>query len=297
MSKSNHEYQIVTPEKSILAEGPVWDANKNTICWIDILGKNIHEFSTEVKQHRKIPVDDLIGNIVLCQDGNYLAGLQKGIVQINRLTGENKLICQPEKHLPENRFNDGKCDPAGRYWAGTMPVTEDSATGSLYMFQKDLTFEKKIKGVTISNGLAWSPDQKTLYFIDSPTLKVVAFDYDNITGEISNRRIAISIEEKEGFPDGMTIDTEGKLWIAHWDGWQVARWDPQTGKKLLSIRLPVARVSSCTFGGTDLGDLYITSARARLTELELQKQPMAGSLFVIKNTGYKGMPTALFPIN
>ena len=121
-----------------------------------------------------------------------------------------------------------------------------------------------------------------------------SFDFDVKTGDIGNRRVVVSIPEKEGFPDGMTIDREGKLWIAHWEGWQVARWDPETGKKLMSIQLPVARITCCTFGGENLQDLYITSAKVGLTAQQLEKQPLAGSLFVVKNCGYQGLPTVAF---
>jgi len=146
-----------------------------------------------------------------------------------------------------------------------------------------------IANVSISNGLAWSVDHRTLYYIDSPTRQIVAFDFDDGRGAISNRRVVIQLGEEEGFPDGMTIDKEGMLWVGHWGGWQVARWNPQTGKKLLQIKLPVAKVTSCTFGGDLLQDLYITTAKVDLTANELREQPLAGSLFVVPNCG-EGLP-------
>ncbi len=142
--------------------------------------------------------------------------------------------------------------------------------------------------------MAWSPDHQTFYYIDTPTLEVVAYDYAVETGRISNKRIAIGIPAEEGFPDGMTIDKEGMLWIAHWDGWQVTRWNPNSGKKLLSIPLPAAKITSCTFGGDDLQDLYITSACTGLTEKMHDEQPLAGSLFVLKNCGFQGIEAAVF---
>ncbi len=177
-----------------------------------------------------------------------------------------------------------------------MSLSEDAGAGSLYVLDSDLKCSQKIKGVTISNGLAWSADRKTFYYTDTPTLEVAAFDYDDYTGAISNRRTIIRIEEKEGYPDGMTIDNEGMLWIAHWNGWQVTRWNPATGTKLLSIKLPVAKVTSCTFGGENFDDLYITSAKVDLTEAELKEQPFAGSLFVIRQCGFKGLPSFEFKI-
>ena len=151
-----------------------------------------------------------------------------------------------------------------------------------------------IGDVSISNGMAWSSDHQTFYYIDSPTKQVVAYDYENRSGHISNRRIVIQFADDDGFPDGMTIDTEDMLWIAHWNGWQVARWNPHTGEKLLQIKMPVAKVTSCTFGGEHFEDLYITTARVGLTEEELRKQPLAGSLFVLPKCGYKGLPAFEF---
>jgi sugar lactone lactonase YvrE len=287
-------YRVVTPHTALLGEGPVWDDQRKTICWVDILNGHIHEFAPSRSAHRIIPVKEMVGAVAICPNGNFLAALKSGLAFVDRRSGEIKRINHPASHLPGNRFNDGKCDPAGRFWVGTMALSEKPGAGSLYMIDRDLSHSLKIRDVTISNGLAWSRDHKTFYYIDSPTLEVVAFDYDIQTGDISNRRVIISIPEKEGFPDGMTIDREGMLWIAHWDGWQVARWDPQSGKKLLSIPMPVARLTSCTFGGADMQDLYITSARVGLTDQQLEEQPLAGSLFVVENCGYQGWPTVEF---
>ena len=159
---------------------------------------------------------------------------------------------------------------------------------------KDLTVTKKIQKVSISNGLAWSPDYNTFYYIDSPTKIVAAFNFDKISGAIKNKTNIIEFSNDEGTPDGMTIDSEGMLWIAHWDGWQISRWNPQTGEKIRKIPLPVSRVTSCCFGGENFEDLYITSARTGLSDDQLKKEPLAGSLFVIKNIGFRGLPAFEF---
>ena len=190
-------------------------------------------------------------------------------------------------HLPGNRFNDGKCDPAGRFWAGTMSISNMPCAGSLYVLEKDGTVKTKITGVTCSNGMAWSPDDKTLYYIDTPTRQVVAYKYDTKNGDITDGRVAISIPEEKGSPDGMTIDTEGMLWIALWDGWKVIRYNPYTSEQLYEVTLPVSRVTSCVFGGDDMDDLYITSAREGLSDSDLKEQPLAGSLFVIRKSGFE----------
>ncbi|MDB5279615.1 MAG: SMP-30/gluconolactonase/LRE family protein [Ferruginibacter sp.] len=288
------KYEVVTPHCCRLGEGPVWDAANKSICWVDIANGNIHEFLLTKNEHRKFKVKDLIGAIALCKNGDFLAALKNGLSSINRGNGKINLLCHPEVSLTKNRYNDGKCDPAGRFWIGTMALSEKKEAGSVYMIEKDLCYSLRIKGVTISNGMAWSPDNNTFYYIDTPTFEVVAYDYDIKTGNITNKRVAFTIPKKEGFPDGMTIDREGMLWIAHWKGWQVTRWNPSSGKKLLSIALPVARITSCTFGGEDLQDLYVTSASIGLTEKEHKEQPLAGSLFVIKNSGYQGMQTVAF---
>jgi sugar lactone lactonase YvrE len=220
--------------------------------------------------------------------------LKNGFGFVNRETGEVNMLANPESHIPGNRFNDGKCGPDGRFWAGTMSHTDEPGKGSFYAFDTDHSVSKKISNVSISNGMAWSADHKTFYYIDTPTFTVAAYDFDKNTAEIGNKRVVITIPKEDGSPDGMTIDSEGMLWIAHWDGWQITRWNPDTGKKLLSIPLPAARITSCAFGGDNLEDLYITSARAWLTNDQLAEQPLAGSLFVIKNTGYKGLPAFEF---
>ena len=295
MSREPHLVQpLLNDHACRLGEGPVWDHYRNVICWIDILQGEIHEYNPLSKAHRKLSVGQMIGSLTLCTDGNFIAALQHGFGFVERTTGAMKMIVDPEEHLSGNRFNEGKCDPAGRFWAGTMALSEQEGAGSLYVLQKDLTVKKMIGDVSISNGMAWSSDHQTFYYIDSPTKQVVAYDYENRSGHISNRRIVIQFADDDGFPDGMTIDTEDMLWIAHWNGWQVARWNPHTGEKLLQIKMPVAKVTSCTFGGEHFEDLYITTARVGLTEEELRKQPLAGSLFVLPKCGYKGLPAFEF---
>lgn len=273
----------------VLGEGPVWDQTRKLVYWVDIPKGHIHQFSTTTGVHRVIPVHQLAGAVALCKNGSLIAALQHGFAFIDPETCNIKMIADPEEHLPHNRFNDGKCDPAGRFWAGTLSFPEDSPVGSLYMLSNDLSVTKKADGITVSNGMAWSLDHQTFYYIDTPTFEVVAYNYHNDSGIISNKKTVIKVPKEDGYPDGMTIDDEGMLWIAHWGGWQLTRWDPRSGEKIFHISMPVAKVTSCTFGGENLGDLYITSASKDLTEEELQRQPLAGSLFVIRGCGFRGV--------
>ncbi len=286
--------EVVCDKICELGEGPLWDPTRKLICWVDILKGHIHEWSVVSEELNTIQVSQMIGAMAICNDGNYIAAMKNGFGFVNRETGKVDMIANPEEHLPENRFNDGKCDPYGRFWAGTMPIAEDKSSGSLYFLDTSLNVQKKEINIGVSNGLAWSLDHKTMYFIDSPTRQVVGYDYDKESGKLANKRTAIAIAEEDGFPDGMTIDHEGMLWVAHWGGWQVARYDPVTGKKMLSISMPVSQVTSCSFGGDSMEDLYITSARKGLSKVELEKQPLAGSLFVVRNSGHKGFPAHQF---
>jgi sugar lactone lactonase YvrE len=286
--------EAVLQHTCLLGEGPVWDHKRRLLYWLDILNGEIHQYSPHQKTHRTIGVNQMIGSIAVCTNGNFIAALQNGFGFVDPVTGKVTMITDPESHLPGNRFNEGKCDPAGRFWAGTMALSEEAGAGNVYFVHTDLEVTKKIGTVTVSNGMAWSGDHQKFYYIDSPTSEIVAYDYEESTGHISNKKVIIRIATEDGFPDGMTIDNEGMLWIAHWNGWQVTRWDPATGKELLSIQLPAAKITSCTFGGDDLEDLYITSAKVGLTEEELLEQPLAGSLFVVRNCGYKGLPAFEF---
>jgi sugar lactone lactonase YvrE len=292
--KSRQAWEVVLEHRCSLGEGPLWDAVKKRILWVDILEGEIHQFYPDRNEYKSFMLGSMVGSMALRSSEEIIAALKTGFTIINLETGTLRFIAHPETHLPENRFNDGKCDPAGRFWAGTMSMLNTPGAGSLYTLEADHSVVCKIKAVTCSNGLAWSNDCQTLYYIDTPTCEVVAYDYDCLTGNIDNKRSVIQIPRGEGYPDGMTIDTEGMLWVAMWDGWQVTRWNPRTGQLLKRIRLPVSNITSCTFGGDNLQDLYITSAKNGLHQDELKTQPFAGCLFVIKNSGYQGMPAFKF---
>lgn len=292
--QGQQNWDIVTAHLCKLGEGSVWDANHQEILWVDIFENEIHRFSTEHHQHSILKIDQMVGAIVLRSSGGLIAALQHGFAVIDWNSQRIEMLNDPEAHVPQNRFNDGKCDPTGRFWAGTMSIGNSPKQGSLYMLDTDLSVTAKLSQISGANGLAWSPDQRTLYFIDTPTKQVAAFDFNAVDGMITNKRIVIETDQVAGYPDGMTIDTEGMLWIAMWDGYQVARFNPQTGKLIQQIPLPVSKVTSCVFGGQNLQDLYITSASIGLNPDELSKESLAGSLFVVKKCGFTGLPAAEF---
>jgi sugar lactone lactonase YvrE len=294
MSVENLLLEPISDHRCLLGEGPLWDAGRKTICWVDILNGLIHEYDPAKSKSKSLRVDHMVGSIAICSDGNILAALQPGFAFIDRATSAVSNISMPEGHPTTNRFNDGKCDPAGRFWAGTMALSEEAGAGSVYVFDRNSHIRQVMKGVSISNGMAWTTDGRTLYYIDTPTQRIVAFDYDLETGSIKNKRTAIDLRGERGFPDGMTIDQEDNLWVAHWDGWQVSRWNPRTGKKIGSITMPAARVTSCTFGGERLDELFITTARVGLTPEQQSLQPLAGSIFRLRNPGAVGRPAFEF---
>lgn len=283
--------ELVLDSRSILGEGAIWDEKNQVLYWVDIDPGLVHIYDPATRKDRALQVRQSVGTVVPRASGGLMLAVREGFMSLDIETGKTALVAVPQGHNTENRFNDGKCDPAGRFWAGTMETP--TSKGALFRLDRDLSVHKMVDNVAISNGLAWSLDKKTMYYIDSMTRKIDAFDYDLMTGAISNRRTVVSVPEGYGLPDGMTMDAEGKLWVAHWDGWCVCRWDPATGKLMQNVRLPVARPTSCAFGGPALDSLYITSVTTELDAAALAKQQGAGGIFCLK-PGVRGLPAFSF---
>jgi sugar lactone lactonase YvrE len=186
------------------------------------------------------------------------------------------------------RMNDGKCDVFGRLWAGTMPYDDRSGVAGLYRLDGDRTLRQMLTGVSLSNGLGWSPDNRFMYYVDTPTRRVDVFDFDVVSGELSNRRALFEVPAGRGVPDGLTVDADGCIWLALWGGGAILRFTPD-GRVDSEVRLPVTRVTSCTFGGRTLDELYITTASIELSQSELANQPYAGAIFVCR-PGIDGVP-------
>lgn len=294
IAQSDFPLKLVKDSKCQLGEGPLWDTRRNCLYWVDILNHALHMHDpADPHRDRVLQAEPYISSVVPRHSGGLAVTLKDGYYALDPDSGKLTQLAAVATSSDRIRFNDGKCDPRGRYFAGTMSMSNESRQGSLYRLDPSLSIESILQGVSISNGLAWSSDGNTLYYIDTPERSVFAFDYDLSSGLPSNRRVAIRIPNEQGYPDGMTIDTEGMLWIAHWGGGQVTRWNPETGTQLLRVQLPVSQVTSCTFGGPKLSTLYITTARTGLSEKELQKQPLAGGLFALE-TRHAGTPAMAF---
>ncbi len=290
--KSNN-MELVIDSQSELGEGALWNYKTGELLWINITGNILNFYNPGTGNNKEMFTGQMIGTVVPEESGKVLVALKNGFYQLDPQTGSKKLIANPEENIPTNRFNDGKCDPSGRFWAGTMDLEIRPGLGALYRLDPDSTVHKMIDKVGISNGIVWSQDYKKMYYIDSPTQKVVVYDYDNETGEISNAKVAIEIPVETGLPDGMTIDAEGNLWIALYGGSAVGCWNPESGKLLRKLDVPAKNVTSCAFGDEDLETLYITTARQETSPEELEKYPFAGGVFKTR-PGVKGVEAFFF---
>jgi sugar lactone lactonase YvrE len=281
--------ELVLDAKAMLGEGSIWHPKEKKLYWIDIEGKALHIYDPVTNTDKQFPLGSRVGTVVPVKGGGALVALQNGIHKIDTKTGKLTLINNPLPDTVKLRFNDGKCDPSGRFWIGTMALDSRRKGAVLYRMDKDKTIRVMLDSVTISNGIVWTADKKTMYYNDTPTGTVQAFDYDDKTGEISNRRVVIKIPRGGGGPDGMTIDADGNLWVALWGSGTVGKFDPNTGQLLQKVIVPAPNVSSCAFGGKNLDVLYITTARAWMNEEKLKQFPLSGGLFSVK-PGVRGVP-------
>jgi sugar lactone lactonase YvrE len=289
--------ELILDARADLGEGPAWEGHSGCLYWVDIHAGYLHIFHPEDGTDSRLEIGEYIGCVAPRHQGGLILAARSGFALLDHPISpfplSPRLLLDPEPHLPGNRFNDGKCDPSGRFLAGSMDDAEIEATGSLYSLNLDGSLKTLLTGTRISNGLAWSPDGHIFYFIDTPTRIVMAYDYDPATGAIANPRAAFSVPPALGWPDGMTSDRQGMLWVAMWGGARLTRWDPHTGSLLAEIPFPALNVSSCCFGGPDMTDLYVTSARKGMTADQLAQYPLSGGLFRL-HTDIPGMPTFEF---
>lgn len=274
---------------ALLGEGPVWDDAIGVLYWLDIKGCKLLIMDVGHNTKNITDLSVVTGAIALRSNNNLIAATKKGFAELNPQTGSMVYLADPEAHIPDNRFNDGKCDPAGNFIAGTMDELEKEPTGTVYRFDSGGTAVPLFGKFIVCNGPAFNPDGTKLYFSDSVNRTILEFDYNCKSGVVGSSKTLARLSKSEGFPDGLTVDKEGYIWCAHWDGWRLTRFDPD-GKVDRIVNLPVPRVTSCTFGGESMDTLYITTARTGLSNKTISTAPLSGSLFAIK-PGVIGMPS------
>ena len=287
--------ELVLNVRAELGEGPMWDAASGTLYWVDLFAGLVHRYQPASGLTGSVEVGEIIGCVVPRQSGGLLAATTTGIYHLDPATGAKTRVSAIEADRPETHFNDGKVDPAGRFWFGSIAVDRTTdVLGDLYSLEPNLTVTHRLHGVDNTNGMDWSPDGRTMYYIDSLTRQVTAYDYDAASGAIANPRPLVTLPEGTGVPDGMTVSVDGTLWVAHWGGARVTRWHPATGALLQTIAVPANLTTSCAFAGPALDELYITTARYQEPITALAAQPFAGGLFRYR-TNTKGRPAAVFP--
>lgn len=287
------EASLVIDTKSQLGEGPHWDSGSNQLLFVDIIGQMVHVYDSRTGECDVHRFEQIPSSVIPMLDGRWVLTMQDGIYSYEPVERALEVLAKVEADMPGNRFNDAKCDPKGRLWAGTLDMSFQAYTGSLYRVEADGSVQRMLSDVGCSNGLAWDEGKSSMYYIDTMKDEVYGFRYESSTGEISGQRKLLQWPEGAGSPDGMTIDAEGMLWIAHWGGGRVSRWNPDNGELLGEIRVDAPNVTSCVFGGESLDELYITTARTGLSPSQLEAYPHAGGVFVAK-PGVQGTPSQCF---
>jgi sugar lactone lactonase YvrE len=286
------EVELVLDARAELGEGPVWDGRGRQLVWVDVMRGRVHLFAPADNRLRSIEVGQPVGAAAPRRGGGLVLALRDGFARLDTDSSGLEWIASVESDRRDQRMNDGGCDPAGRFWAGTMALDERPGAGSLYRLDPGGQVEVMLREVTVSNGLDWSGDGRRLYYVDSPTRRIDVFDFDAESGSLSDRRPFVSVPSAAGTPDGLTLDDEGFVWLALWGGGAVHRYSPE-GSLDRVVPLPVSHPTSCAFGGDDLRDLYITSAWIALPPAERERQALAGGLFRCR-PGVAGRPAHLF---
>lgn len=268
--------------KATTGEGSIWHSDRKTLFWVDIEGKTLYEYSPDKQDCRTWEFDRMVSTVVPETDSTVVVSLQNEIVRVNLNDGSLSSVAPIPDHEGKVRCNDGKCDPAGRLWIGTMGFGAPKGAGTLYTVTPDGTVTTKLEEVTISNGIVWSANRKYMYYNDTETGRVARYRYDENTADILFDGVAVSMSPGTGSPDGMAIDSNDNLWVAQWGGFGVYCYNPYTGELLAKVEVPAPNVASCAFGGEGMNTLYITTARAGLSDEQLEEYPLSGSLFVCK---------------
>ena len=276
--------ELLDDARATIGEGPVWDDRSQRLLWVDVAAGLVHWLDPATGQRKSLEVGQPVGAVGLCADGGLVAAVRDGFALFAPGGGTMSRLLPVERSLAGNRMNDGKCDRRGRFWAGTMAIDHTPNAGTLYRLERTNGHDAVsaiFSGITVANGLDWCPDNRLMYYIDSPTQRIDVFDFDEESGTLANRRVFAEIAAADGLPDGMTVDAEGHVWVALFRGAKVRRYRPDA-RIDLEVHVPVTLVTSCAFGGPDARDLYITTARHRLTPAEAAEQTTAGGVFVCR---------------
>ena len=291
MSRRGPVVELVVDAHAAVGEGPVWDVGRGVLWWVDIVEGLVHRFDPRDSTDGVIRVGSQVGAVAIRSDRTLLTALEGRLAVLQPESGRLDTLLE----LPEGdglRCNDGKCDPAGRFWVGRMTDDGDPGRGSLLRVDRDLSLECPISELAIPNGLGWSADGRTMYFVDSAWREVREYDYDPATGRMGEGRRLVGFEADGTVPDGLTVDAEGCLWVARWGAGCVVRVEPG-GAILDRLDLPVSQATSCTFGGENLDELYITTAHEAFGPADFAREPLAGGLFRCR-PGVRGLPPAEF---
>ena len=286
--------RCVWPAAAELGEGTLWSVREQALYWVDILGRRLHRYQPALERRDSWALESEVSAIAERRDGRgLLLTLRHAFAHFDPATGNCSTVHVAESGQPGNRFNDGKTDAAGRFWAATIDFDCSRPTGTLYRFDTDGSCHAMHPGYIVTNGPTWSADGRTMYLNDSVGGRVQAFDFDCERGTLAHERTWMQWAPQDGSPDGMTTDAAGRIWIAHWGAACVSCHDPVSAQELARVTLPTRHITNCVFGGPDLRTLYISSARVGLSPGQLAAEPLAGALFCVP-TRIEGLPAALY---
>lgn len=285
-------WECVVPGTNVLGECTLWCEREQALWWVDSRGPALYRHSPSSGETRVLALPETIGSFCFRDRGGMVAALASGLSFLDPASGALEPVAAPEADLPQNRFNDGRCDRAGRFFAGTMSDVRREPVGSLYRLDPDLRCTRLRGDIIVPNSIAWSPDNRRMYFADTYRTRILVYDYDLASGTLANERLFVDAAGHPGRPDGSCVDADGCLWNAEYSGGRVVRYTP-AGEIDRVIALPVSNPTCCCFGGTGLDTLFVSSARQRLSADELAAQPLAGSVFAVR-PGVSGLPEGRF---